>query len=152
MSNPSSPSLLDQVLKSKDNPTPDSLLNPIDDTPHTLPDGSTIYDSTIAAVNRILSLNPHLHRRPTGISSAPFQLYNSHISVDLLDKRTFLSLLRSDWTPKTPFQAVLCARLVEEHTPIFSRDCIVISDHLLWDRKAGALRPYTDDDHISTVS
>lgn len=146
------PSLLDQVLSNKDNPTPDSFLNPIDDQSHTLPDGSQIYDSTIAAVNRILALNPHLHRRPTGISSAPYQLYNSHTPVDLTDKRTFLSLIKADWTPKTPFQTVLCAQLVEEHVPTLSRDCIVVSDHLLWDRRTGTLREYTDDDHISTVS
>lgn len=89
------PSLLDQVLESKDNPSIDSLLSPKDDQSRALPDGSVIYDSTIAAINRILSLNPHLHKRPTGISSAPYQLYNSHTPVDLADKRTFLSLIHA---------------------------------------------------------
>ena len=150
--NLSESSLLDQVLKNKDNPTPDSLLSPIDDQPHTLPDGSQIYDSTIAAVNRILELNPHLHKRPTGIPSRPYELYNSHTPVDLLDKRTFLSLIKADWTPATPFQAVKCAELVEEYAPLFSRDKLVISENLLWNRATGELETYTDEDGIHTVS
>ena len=146
------PSLLDQVLENKDKPSADSLLSPNDDRPHQLSDGSVIYDSTIAAINRILALNPHLHKRPTGLSSTPYQLYNSHTPVDLTDKRTFLSLIKADWTPRTPFQTVKCIEEVTEHVPIFSRDCIVISDHLLWDRTTGTLRPYTDEDKIYTVS
>lgn len=145
-------SLLDQVLKNKDNPSPDSLLFPVDDQSHTLPDGSQIYDSTIAAVNRILSLNPHLHKRPTGISSHPYELYNSHTPVDLLNKRTFLSLLKADWAPATPFQAVKCAELVEQYAPVFSRDKLIISDNLLWNRVTGELETYTDEDDIHTVS
>jgi len=146
------PSLLDQVLKNKDAPSADSLLSPADDQPHQLSDGSVIYDSTIAAINRILSLNPHLHKRATGVSSSPYQLYNGHVPVDLTDKRTFLSLIHADWTPKTPHQLVLLMEYVEKYAPTFSRDCIVISDHLIWDRTTGELRTFTDEDGIRTVS
>lgn len=146
------PSLLDQVLENKDNPSSDFLLNPKDDQPHTLSDGSVIYDSTIAAINRILLLNPHLHKRPSGTASSPYELYNGHTPVDLLDKRAFLSLLKADWTPRTPYQSVLVAEYVAKYVPILSRDCLVISDHLLWDRTTGTLRTYTDDDQTRTVS
>lgn len=146
------PSLLDQVLENKDNPNSDSLLSPKDDQSHTLSDGSVIYDSTIAAINRILSLNPHLHKRPSGVASSPYELYNGHTPVDLLDKRAFLSLLKADWTPCTPYQSVLVAEYVAKYAPLLSRDCIVISDHLLWDRTTGTLRTYTDDGQIRTVS
>lgn len=146
------PSLLDQVLEAKNSPPADSLLSPVDDQPHTLPDGSVIYDSTIAAVNRILSLNPHLHKRSTSIPSHPYELYNSHAPVNLLDKHTFLSLLKADWTPATPFQAVKCAELVEQHAPLLSRDKIVISEGLLWNRSTGELETYADKDNIHTVS
>lgn len=134
------PSLLDQVLENKDNHILEEALNPKDDQPHTLSDGSVIYDSTIAAVNRILSLNPHLHKRPTGLSSPPYALYNSHSLIDLTDKRTFLSLIKADWTPKTPFQTVLVEQLVMEYAPIFSRDCILVTDTLLWDKTTGELK------------
>ena len=146
------PSLLDQVLKKKDEPSADSLLFPKDDQPHQLFDGSVIYDSTIAAVKRILSLNPHLHKRATGVSSSPYQLYNGHTPVDLTDKRTFLSLIHADWSPRTPHQLVLLMEYVEKYAPTFSRDCIVISDHLIWDRNAGVLRTFTDEEDIRTVS
>lgn len=146
------PSLLDQVLENKDNPSADSLLFPKDDQPHALPDGSIIYDSTIAAINRILALNQHLHKRPTGISSSPYQLYNGHTPVDLTDKRTFLSLIHADWTPRTPHQLVLLMDYVEKYAPTFSRDCVVISNHLLWDRTTGELRSFADEDGIRTVS
>lgn len=146
------PNLLDQVLRNKDNPSADSLLSPTDDRPHTLSDGSTVYDSTIAAVNRILTLNPHLHKRPTGIQSQPFALYNSHTPVDLTDKRTLLSLLKADWEPRTKFQLVFLEQKVMELAPTFSRDCIVISDGLIWDRQTGTLRNFTEEDNIKTVS
>lgn len=134
------PSLLDQVLESKDNPSADSLLSPTDDQPHQLPDGSVIYDSTIAAINRILELNPHLHKRPTGSPSRPYQLYNGHIPVDLADKRTFLSLLKADWEPRTHYQLVFLEQKVMELAPVFSLDCILVTDTLLWDRTTGVLR------------
>lgn len=146
------PSLLDQVLENKDKPSADSLLSPKDDQPHTLPDGSVIYDSTIAAINRILSLNPHLHKRPTGIASRPYELYNGHTPVDLLDKHTFLSLLKADWTPQTRFQSAYLVDKVMELAPTLSRDCLVITDDLLWDRTTGTLRKVTKGDNIHTVS
>lgn len=146
------PSLLDQVLKAKDSPTADSLLSPQNDEPHTLSDGSTVYDSTIAAINRILSLNPHLHKRPTGISSRPYELYNGHAPIDLLDKHTFLSLLKADWEPRTRFQSAYLVDKVTELVPTLSRDCILVTDSLLWDRTTGILREIKKGDNIKTVS
>lgn len=147
-------SLLDQVLTSKDNPSADSLLSPTDDRPHQLPDGSVIYDSTIAAINRILALNPHLHKRATGISSSPYQLYNGHSPVDLTDKRTLLSLLKADWTPRTKFQLVFLEQKVLELAPILSRDRIFIPPNLLWDRESGKLKVLSDEElkELRTVS
>lgn len=134
------PSLLDQVLDAKDSPAADLLLSPVDDKPHRLPDGSVIYDSTIAAINRILSLNPHLHKRPTGTHSHPYELYNGHTPISLLERKTFLSLLKSDWTPKSPYQSTLVENCVMELVPVFSRDCFLVTDSLLWDSTTGMLR------------
>lgn len=145
-------SLLSQVLRSRDNPSATALLDPVNDQAHTLSDGSTIYDSTIAAIDRILSLNPHLHKRPTGVSSSPYQLYNSHAPVDLTNRRTFLSLVKADWVPRTPFQVILVERFVIKYAPVFSRDCVVVSEGLLWDRCAGKLRSFTDKEPICAVS
>lgn len=145
-------SLLDKVLTNKDNPTADQLLSPTDDKPHTLKDGSVVYDSTIAAINRILVLNPHLHKRTTGLVNKPYQLYNGYAPVDLSDKKTFLSLLKADFEPRTPFQTAFLIDKVTELAPILSRDCIVISDGLLWDRETGKLRTYDENDNIRTVS
>lgn len=145
-------SLLDKVLSSKDNPAADSLLSPTDDRPHTLPDGSTVYDSTVAAINRILRLNPHLHKRSTSIASHPYSLYNGHTPIDLTDKRTLLSLLKADWEPKTHYQLVFLEQKILELVPILSRDCIVISEGLIWDREAGKLKTYKEEDNIRTVS
>lgn len=133
-------SLLDQVLKAKDSPSADSLLSPTDDNPHTLSDGSVVYDSTIAAVNRILSLNPHLHKRPTGNVSNPYILYNGHTPINILDKQIFFTLLKADWEPQTRFQTVFLVNKVMELVPTFSRDCILITDSLLWDRTTGTLQ------------
>lgn len=146
------PSLLDKVLSSKDNPTADSLLSPTDDRPHTSPDGSTVYDSTVAAINRILELNPHLHKRSTGIASRPYALYNGHRPISLTDKRTLLSLLKADWEPKTHYQLVFLEQKVMELAPLLSKDCVVVSDHLIWDSTTGTLRKFTDRDGIRTTS
>lgn len=146
------PSLLDQVLDNKDNPTADQLLSPSEDKSHHLSNGAIIYDSTVAAINRILELNPHLHKRATGVSSRPYALYNGHALIDLTDKRTLLSLLKADWTPRTKFQLVFLEQKVLELAPVFSRDCVVISKGLLWDRNTGKLRTFTEKDNIKTVS
>ena len=145
-------SLLDRVLTNKDNPAADLLLNASDDRCHQLPDGSVIYDSTIAAINRILALNPHLHKRPTGSSAHPYHLYDGHTPVNLTDKRTFLDLLKADWTPRTPYQAILVERYVMKCVPTFSRDRIVISEGLIWDRETATLRKIDKDEEIRTVS
>lgn len=144
--------LLDKVLKNKDRPSADSLLAPIDDQPHELRDGSVIYDSTIAAINRILAVNPHLHKRATGIKSRPYDLYDGHTPVDLTDKRTFLTLVKADWTPRTPYQTILVERYVTKYAPLLSRDCLMISDGLIWDRETGRLRKIKKDEEVRTVS
>ena len=145
-------SLLDRVLTNKDNPAANLLLNASDDRCHQLPDGSTIYDSTIAAINRILVLNPHLHKRPTGSSAHPYQLYDGHTPVNLTDKRAFLTLVKADWTPRTPYQTILVERYIMKCVPTFSRNCIVISEGLIWDREAGVLRNIKKDEKVRTVS
>lgn len=143
-------SLLDKVLTNKDNPTADQLLAPTDDKPHTLEDGSVIYDSTYAAIERILALNPHLHKRQATFSD--WVLYNGHKQVDLTNKQTFLSLLRADWTPATPWQTAFLIEQIMERVPTLSRDCFVISEGLLWDRNEGKLKTFTEEDNIRTVS
>ena len=142
--------LLDRVLKNKDNPTADQLLAPADDKPHTLEDGSVIYDSTYAAIERILKLNPHLHKRQITVNS--WVLYNGHKPIDLVNRQTFLSLLRADWTPATPWQTAYLVEQIMNRVPVLSKDCFVISEGLLWDRDQGKLRTFTEDDNIRTVS
>ena len=143
-------SLLDRVLDNKDNPKIDNLLSPADDLPHTLEDGSVVYDSTIAAINRILQLNPHLHKRMT--VHGDYQLYNGRKPVDLDDKLTFLSLIRADWTPATPWQMAFLHNKVLELVPVLSKDCIVVSEGLIWDRNAGKLQKFQKGDNIRSVS
>ena len=144
--------LLDRVLSNKDNPSADQLLSPTNDNPHQLPDGSIIYDSTVAAINRILALNPHLHKRKTGIRSEPYQLYNGHTPVDLTNRKTFLSLLKADFFPRTPFQTTFLVNKVIELAPLLTKDCVVVSEGLIWDREAGRLRKIRKNENIRTVS
>lgn len=145
-------SLLDQVLRNKENPSADALLAPKDDRAHTLSDGAVIYDSTVSAINRILEKNPHLHKRPTGVPSAPYALYNGHTPVSLTDRQTFLRLLKADWLPATPYQAAFLADKVLELAPTLSRDCLMVSDYLIWDREEGELRKIEDEGSIRSVS
>lgn len=146
-------SLLDQVLNNMENPTAESVLSPRADTQHTLSDGSVIYDSTIAAINRMLSVNPHLHKRFTGVEGE-YRLYNGYAPVDLDDKITFLNLLRADWTPASPFQTAFLIRKVIELAPLLSKDCIVVPPNLLWDSSSGRLKKMTEKElnKIRTVS
>lgn len=146
------PSLLEQVLENKSHPTADSLLSPKDDQAHKLADGSVVYDSTIAAINRILELNPHLHKRATGIPAHPYALYNGNQPVDLSDKRTFLSLIKADFVPKTEYQLVLLELQVLELAPIYSRDCFIIAQGLIWDVAEARLKSFGSTDDIKTVS
>lgn len=144
--------LLDRVLSNKDNPSADQLLSPTADNPHQLPDGSIIYDSTIAAINRILALNPHLHKRATGIRSRPYDLYDGHTPIDLTNRKTFLSLLKADFFPRTPFQTTFLVNKVIELVPLLTKDCVVVSKGLIWDREAGRLRKIKKNETIRTVS
>lgn len=147
-------SLLSRILKATETPTADSLLNPVYDEPHVLPDGTVIYESTIIAANRILSINPHLNRREVFGKDDTYELYNGDKPVDLLNRNTFYSLIRADWLPLTNFQAVLLKQLVTENAPLFSTDCFLISDYLLWDKKRGKLKVLTEEERekIRTVS
>lgn len=144
-------SLLDQVLSNMENPTAELALSPRADIQHTLSDGSVIYDSTIAAINRMLSVNPHLHKRFTGVEGE-YRLYNGWVPVDLDDKVTFLNLLRADWTPATPFQTAFLIKKVTELAPLLSKDCIIVSDGLIWDRDKGELRKIKKGETIRSVS
>ena len=148
------PSLLDRILDSKENPSADTFLSPKDNLQHQLPDGEVIYDSTIAAINRILTLNPHLHKRQSLEQQGAYQLYNGHTPVDLADKKTFLSLLRSDWVPPTPFQVVLVEKYVTEFAPSLSLRGFFIAPNLLWDMENATLIKMTDEElkQIRTVS
>ncbi len=146
-------SLLDQVLSNMENPSVRSMIASHTDSQHTLSDGSVVYDSTIAAINRILSVNPHLHKRFTGMEGE-YKLYNGWTPVDLDDKITFLNLLKSDWTPASPFQTAFLIKKVIELAPLLSKDCIVVPPNLLWDSSSGRLRKMTDEElsKIRTVS
>lgn len=139
-------SLLDQVLKNKDTPsTPTLFPDKEHDAAHILPDGSEIFDSTIMAFNRIYKLNPGLHKRAVLFSGA-YQMYNRYLPVDLSDKQTFLSLIKADFQPATPYQAMLLLKLIEEYAPVFSRDLIQVSEDLVWDTPGATLRPFTDEE------
>lgn len=147
-------SLLDKVLASKDSPSADIVLSPKDDGAHVLPDGAVVYDSTIAAINRILELNPYLHKRLTGVRSRPYALYNQHTQVDLTDRRTLLSLLRADWAPCTHYQLVFLEQKVIELAPVLSYGGLFIPPNLLWDRESGKLKVLSDEElkELRTVS
>lgn len=131
------PSLLSQVLDSKDNPAADSILSPKDDTAHKLPDGSVVYDSTISAINRVFELNPYFHKRVNGRKQ---QLYNGSKKVDLKKPLEILSLLRSDWAPKTDWQLAFFIEKVTELAPVLSFDCYNVTDYLLWDKDTQTLK------------
>lgn len=131
------PSLLSQVLDSKDNPAADFILSPKDDTAHKLPDGSVVYDSTISAINRVFELNPFFHKRVNGREQ---HLYNRNKKVDLKKPLEILSLLRSDWEPKTDWQLAFFIEKVTELAPILSFDCYNVTDCLLWDKNTATLR------------
>lgn len=131
------PSLLSQVLDSKDNPTADIILSPKDDAAHRLPDGSVVYDSTISAINRVFELNPSLHKRINGREQ---QLYNGSKKVNLKNPLEILSLLRSDWDPKTDWQLAFFIEKVTELAPVLSFDCYNVTDYLLWDKGTQTLK------------
>ena len=142
-------SLLDKVLNAKDSPTADSLLSPADDQPHKLEDGSVIYDSTIAAINRVFEYNPNLCKRE--VADHTYEMYNGRKRIDLKNEFQMLNLVRGDWTPKTKFQLALFCRLVTEIAPLFSFDGYIISDGLYWDCRTSTLKHFTEEDNIRSV-
>ena len=143
-------SLLDKVLDNKDNPTVDFELSPKDDKPHRAKDGSIVYDSTIAAINRIFSLNPHLNKR-LSLRGNP-QLFNGSKRVDLNNKHQLTELIRGDWEPKTEWQVTYLKEKVLEFAPDLSFAAYAITDDLYWDREDDKLKRVGDGDSIRTVS
>lgn len=132
------PSLLDKVLSSRDSPSADQILAPADDKPHVLEDGSVVYDSTIAAVNRVFAVNPHLYkiRESYGV----YKLYNAGTKISLRNVVQMYSLIKGDWEPKTKFQLAWFCTKVVELAPLLSFDCFIISDELIWDKETCTLR------------
>lgn len=142
--------LLEKVLGNKDNPSVETTLAPKDDTPHKTKDGSIIYDSTIAAINRILSLNPHLNKRLSSRGNP--QLYDGLKKIDLNNKNHLMSLLHGDWEPKTEWQLTYLKEKVFEFAPDLAFDVYLIADNLYWDRADNKLKRLEDSDSIRTVS
>lgn len=130
------PSLLDKVLTSKENPVADTLLSPKDDKPHTLSDGSVVYDSTIAAINRVFEINPHLYKKSSDRGES---LYLGRERLTLSGEQ-ILSLLRSDWVPKSDWQLTFFKEKVMEIAPTLSFDGYAITDYLFWDKETQTLK------------
>lgn len=141
-------SLLDKVLDNKDNPSVESELFPNDDIAHKLPDGSTVNDSTIAAINRIFELNPHLYKR---LLASGWTLFNGDRRIDLCNRVDLMSLIRADWSPTTDWQESLLIEKVMELAPVYSRDCYIIGDGLIWDKKEAKLKRFTEKDNIRSA-
>ena len=143
-------SLLDRVLDSKDNPSVETALAPTDDRPHTLPDGSVVYDSTIAAINRIFELNPHLYKRPT--MGRIYELYNGSQKINLDNWNHILSLLRGDWRPASDWQTTVLREKVMEMAPVISVGSFLVSEGLVWDKADCKLKRLEEGDTIRTTS
>ena len=143
-------SLLDRVLDSKDNPTSDQVLAPQDDIGHKLEDGSIIYESTIAAVNRVFETNQHIYKRraPDG----EFELYNNGKQVKLDNEMQLIALIKGDWEPKSKYQLAWFKEKILELAPILSHDCYLVSDGLVWDKNDAKLKRITGKDNIKVVS
>lgn len=143
-------SLLDKVLDSKDNPGSDQILAPQDDNRHKLDDGSIVYDSTIAAVNRVFEVNPHIYKRWT--AKGGFELYNNEKRINLDNEFQMLALLKGDWEPRSKYQLAWFKEKVLELAPILSYDCYFVSDGLVWDKNDAKLKRITEKDNIKVVS
>lgn len=141
-------SLLDKVLDSKDNPSVDDALFPTEDVAHKLPDGSTVNDSTIAAINRIFKVNPHLYKR---LLASGWTLFNGDRKIDLSSRLDLMSLIRADWEPKNDWQEAFMVEKIMELTPVYSWDCYIIGDGLIWDKKEAKLKRFTEEDNIRTA-
>ena len=141
--------LLDKVLESKDDPSSDSILSPTDDHAHKLPGGEIVYDSTIAAVNRLFEKNPNLCKRMT--APGKYELYNGRIRINLISEFEILRLVKGDWKPKTKFQLAWFYEKVFELAPTLSFEGYIISDGLYWDSNSATLKHFTEEDNIRSV-
>lgn len=141
-------SLLDKVLSNKDNPGAELSLSPMDDKPHTMKDGSVIYDSTIAALNRILEVNPKLYKR---VEKTGVVLYNGNKRIDISVPATMVILVRGDWRPASEWQAALLRELVVEYAPELTLDQYMVTDDLIWDKNEAKLKRITEKDNIRTA-
>lgn len=141
--------LIDRVLKSKDDPSSESLLAPKDDHAHRLPGGEIVYDSTIAAVNRVFEKNPNLCKKLDG--SNTYSLYNGRNKINLRNEFELVRLIKGDWEPKTKFQLAWFYDKVFELAPVFSFDGYIISDGLYWDSKTATLKHFTEEDNIRSA-
>lgn len=133
----SSSSLLDKVLQNKESLTPFHHANADQDTIYYTQDGTPIYQSTIDAVNRILT---HPDNRDLYSTPPPDpQIYSVHDRshpLDFSSRTVFLSRLHGDWTPPTPYQAVLAIDLLHQYLPCLSRDYYQVlpgPNPLYWD-------------------
>lgn len=143
-------SLLDKVLDNKDNPSVDISLSPKEDVAHRLSDGTTVYDSTIAAVNRVFDMNPHIYKKRS--SGGEFELYNNGKKLNLDNEMQILTLIKGDWEPKSKYQLAWFKEKVLEVAPIFSSDYYIVSDGLIWDKDDAKLKRFTEKDNIRGVS
>lgn len=143
-------SLLDRVLDFKDNPSSETQLSPSGDTPHQIEDGVIIYDSTIAALNRIFELNPHLYRKrqPNGV----YAIYNNNNAVDINNELQLLALIKGDWKPKSKYQIAWIREMIIKYAPELSYDKYLVSDELIWDKATATLSRVASDDDVHTVS
>lgn len=142
--------LLDKVLDNKDNPTSEQLLAPQDDARHKLEDGSIVYDSTIAAVNRVFEVNPHLYKRRG--RGGEYELHNGETKLSVNSELQLMALVKGDWDPKTKYQLAWFKEKVIELAPTVSFDKYLITDDLVWDKDEAKLKRITDNDNIRTIS
>ena len=142
-------SLLDKVLDSKDNPTVDSTLSPKNDEAHKLADGSIVYDSTIAAINRVFDVNPHIYKKQTARGE---KIYIGQKPIKLESVYDARVLIKGDWEPKTDWQLIFFKNKILELAPEISFEGIKITDDLFWDREASILKRITEEDNIRSIS
>ena len=141
-------SLLEQVLDNKDNPSVHDSLNPVDDTAHKLKDGTVVYDSTIAAINRVFEMNPNLYKL---ITPKGEKLFIGHKQIKIETPTDVSRLVYGDWAPKTDWQLVFFKQKVMELAPKLSFDDYAVSDYLIWDRETATLKRINEDDNIRTI-
>lgn len=145
-------SLLDEVLANRAKQGSSIKLSPKQNKLQQLNGDIAVYDSTVAAIERVFALNPHLHRRFSGVPVTTYTLYNGHTPIDLNNKRTFLSIIKADWVPTSPYQLTFLIDCVTDSAPTLSYDAFYISEGLIWDRNTSTLRRLNGKKPFYTVS